>query len=227
VAIDDKPTVVILQQMKKDLDGDIDRDLRNATTAGVLALIPGVGAAIQSLLDGKARQNVERRWVQLFADLHERIEEIHDSIPDDTYYGSEEFQTLLALAYQQLLTTHDREKLKMLADALANSGSATFQEDDKEEYVHILRDLSVRDIQVLLLAEYMGSREFLMSGARGKLAEEDLCHLSRLIGLGLVVETSVPDPDGRITRRRFRTSHAGNRFLVFINIATKGDKSVR
>src|SRR6202789_1214493 len=211
MAIDDKPTVVILRQMKNDLDGDIDRDLRNATTAGVLALIPGVGAAIQSLLDGKARQNVERRWVRLFADLQERIEAIHDSIPDDNYYGSEEFQTLLALAYQHLLTTHDREKLKMLADALANSGSTAFQEDEKEQYVHILRALSVGDIRALRLVQYMGSREYLLSGARGRLAEEDLCHISRLIGLGLVVDMSTPDPDGGFTHRRFRTSHAGSR----------------
>jgi hypothetical protein len=43
-----------------------------------------------------------RRWIQLFVDLKERLESIRDSIPDSEFYSSEEFQTLLALAYEQL-----------------------------------------------------------------------------------------------------------------------------
>jgi hypothetical protein len=84
-----------------------------------------IGSAIQSLVDGKAHRNVERRWIQLFVDLKDQLEKIRDSIPHESYYNSEEFQTLLALAYEQLWTTHDREKLRMLAAALANSGSAS------------------------------------------------------------------------------------------------------
>lgn len=112
MAIDDDPLSVSLRQAKGDLDHDVERDLRQASIAGILSLIPGVGSAIQSLLDGKAQRNLERRWVQLFADLKEDVEEIRDSIPDQNYYASEEFQSLLAQAYQQLIETHDSAKLK-------------------------------------------------------------------------------------------------------------------
>ena len=139
MAIDDDPLSVSLRQAKGDLDHDIEQDLRQASIAGILSLIPGVGSAIQSLLDGKAQRNLERRWVQLFADLKEDVEEIRDSIPDQNYYASEEFQSLLAQAYQQLIETHDSAKLKMLAAALANSGTAAFKTDDKEVYIRVLR----------------------------------------------------------------------------------------
>jgi len=54
MAIDDDPLSVSLRQAKGDLDHDIEGDLRQASIAGILSLIPGVGSAIQSLLDGKA-----------------------------------------------------------------------------------------------------------------------------------------------------------------------------
>ena len=55
--------------------------------------------------------------------MRKRIEEVRDQIPDAAFYCSEEFQTLLALAHEQLWTTHDKKKLKLLAAALANSGT--------------------------------------------------------------------------------------------------------
>ena len=54
--------------------------------------------------------------------MRKRIEEVRDRIPDAAFYGSEEFQTLLALGQEQLWTTHDKRKLKLLAAALANAG---------------------------------------------------------------------------------------------------------
>ena len=64
--------------------------------------------------------------------IRKQIDAIRESIPDDSVYGSEEFQTVLALAQEQLWTTHDREKLRLLAAALAHSGAKEFQADDKE-----------------------------------------------------------------------------------------------
>jgi hypothetical protein len=111
--------------------------------------MPGIGSAIQSLLEGKARQNVDRRWLELFIEMRKRIEEVRDLIPDVTFYGSEEFQTLLALAQEQLWTTHDKGKLHLLATALANSGTEGFQNDDKESMVRVLRAMSPTDVKNL------------------------------------------------------------------------------
>jgi hypothetical protein len=84
--------------VREDLEGGIDSDLGSAAVAGLLHLISGVGSAIQSLMDGKAKQNVEPRWLEVFVKHRKRIEEISDFIPDEAFYSSEEFQTLLARA---------------------------------------------------------------------------------------------------------------------------------
>jgi hypothetical protein len=101
MSIDD-PIEVNLEHLNRDLDAGIESGLTGATVASILSLIPGAGAAIQSLLDGRAKDNVQRRWVDLFVEMKKRIDEIRASIPDVTFYGSDEFQTLLALAQEQL-----------------------------------------------------------------------------------------------------------------------------
>lgn len=234
MAIADNPIEVRLQQLKEGLDSDFERDLSGATIAGVLSLIPGIGSAIQSLIDDKARRNVERRWVQLFADLKTHLEEIRNLIPDEDYYGSEEFQTLLALAYEQLLTTHDREKLRMLAAALANSGSTPFQVDDKELMIRALRSLSPSDIKNLD-HEYL--KNWVPLTKRIDYGADVLGSLSRLASSGLVIERFLrPNPnasdDERLRSlldsppwRAFQLSPFGERFLAFVASPGPGQRS--
>jgi hypothetical protein len=91
MSIDD-PVHAELQSLTQDLDASIQDGLAPLTVAGILSLIPGVGAAVQSLLDGRAQANVQRRWIELFVEMKKRIEEIRASIPDYTYYSSENFK---------------------------------------------------------------------------------------------------------------------------------------
>ena len=217
MAIDDEELEVRLRQDQESLDSDINRDLSQAAIASILDLIPGIGAAIQSLLDSKASRNVEKRKIQLFVDLKDKLREIQDSVPDATYYSSEEFQTLLALAYEQLLVTHDRDKLKMLASALANSGNSEFQPDDKEMMVRTLRTLSPGDIKIL---DHENLKGWLPIIKRFEYGHEVLCSLSRLASAGLVVESfpnplPIPGTEQR-TWRTFQLSTFGERFLKFI-----------
>ena len=81
----DDPIEVHLEQVKRDLDDSIEGELSSVTVAGILSMIPGAGAAIQSLLDGRARANVERRWLELFIEVRKRIEEVRDRIPDAAF----------------------------------------------------------------------------------------------------------------------------------------------
>jgi hypothetical protein len=225
MAIADSPIEVRLQQAKEGLDTDIGRDLAGATIAGILSFIPGIGSAIQSLVDGKAHRNVERRWIQLFVDLKDQLEKIRDSIPHESYYNSEEFQTLLALAYEQLWTTHDREKLRMLAAALANSGSASFQADDKELMIRTLRNLSPSDIKNLD-HEYL--KNWVPLTRRIEYGAAVLGSLARLASSGLVIEKLLrPNPNAVTEQkmaslldsppwRTFQLSPLGERFLKFV-----------
>src|ERR1700694_375014 len=128
---------------------------------------------------------VERRWVELFLERRRSIEEMRGLVPDVAFYRSEEFETLLALAHEQLRTTHDKEKLQMLASALANSGTEDFRNDDKELMLRTLRDISPSDLQTLKNENLTG---WLPLTKRIEYAPEILSSLSRLASLGLVIE---------------------------------------
>lgn len=154
---------------------------------------------------------------------------IRDSIPDESYYGSEEFQTLLALAHEQLWTTHDRKKLKMLAAALANSGSAPFHADDKELLIRALRNLSPSDIATLdhqNLKGWTPVEKHMVYGA------DVQSSLSRLAASGLVVDILLSpnagaEPGQAVDidpppKRAFRISPFGERFLEFVASSEAG-----
>jgi len=219
------PIDVYLELAKKDLGSGITDALAGMTVAGVLSLIPGVGSAIQSLLDGKARANVDRRWLELFIEMRKRIEEVRDSIPDPAFYGSEEFQTLLALAQEQLWTTHDQNKRKLLAVALANSGTEEFQNDDKELMLRALRAVSPNDLKTL---DHENLKGWLPLTKRIEYHPDVLGSLSRLASQGLVMEKFLrPNPNTsngqklaslleRGTWRTFQLSPFGERFMKFV-----------
>ena len=219
MAIDD-PVEVHLEQARQNLDSDITRDLGGATVASILSLIPGVGAAIQSMLDSEARTRMEQRLLELFIDLKARIEQIRSLIPDQNYYGSEEFQTLLFLALQQLVTTHDRKKRKLLADALANSGATPFQDDDKELYLRLVRDLSVRDIATLGDSRLLSS---ISPEAHITYTADEIAQLSRLAGMGLLIEQHITGwgggPPGIGNDRHYQIAELGRSLLRFISEA--------
>jgi hypothetical protein len=224
MSIDDS-IEVHLERLKQDLDVGIEGGLTGATVASILSLIPGVGAAIQSLLDGRAKDNVQRRWVELFVEIKKRVEEIRTSIPDLDFYGSEEFQTLLALAQEQLWTTHDKEKLRMLAIALANSGANEFRNDDKELMLRTLRAISPSDLQTL---NHENLKGWLPLTKRIDYSPDILGTLSRLASLGLVTERILrPDPNASDEQklvsllkfgawRTFQLSPLGERFMRFV-----------
>ena len=131
------------------------------------------------------------RVVKAFA---ERLKHIESKIPNREYYKSEEFQSLFMLLAERLHTTHDHEKLKMFGDALGNSGSSDFQTDPREDFVRMLRDLSLADLLELKLyapRRYKGQdaeRGFQMRSKYKNLVNERLSRATRLIGLGLLEE---------------------------------------
>jgi hypothetical protein len=82
--------------------------------------------------------------------MKEEIDKVKEESMNLDYFASEEFQTLLALALEQLQTTHDKDKLKLLGAALAHSGFKEFDaETRKEMFIRALRDLSAAHIQML------------------------------------------------------------------------------
>lgn len=119
--------------------------------AGVLSLVPGVGAAVIELMTELAIQRTNNRVKEMFEHFTTKIREVGEEKVDRGWFRSEEFQTLLYEAFSQLNVTHDREKIEMLGVALANSGAPGFKEEERKDlFIRFVRDLTRQHLKVLV-----------------------------------------------------------------------------
>jgi hypothetical protein len=106
-----------------------------------------VGVPILDTLRDLKQKRINDRILEVLTDMENQSKK--NTINKD-YFKSEEFQTLLALMLEQLASTHDKEKLHLLASALANSASAGFSaETRKELFMRILRSLAPEHVKML------------------------------------------------------------------------------
>ena len=125
--------------------------LVSSGVAGVLSLIPGVGAAVTELMTELAIQRTNNRVKEMFEHFTNKMREIGETKVDREWFRGEEFQTLLYEALQQLHGTHDREKIEMLGVALANSGAPGFEaEERKDLFIRFVRELTRQHVKVLV-----------------------------------------------------------------------------
>lgn len=125
--------------------------LLSSGVAGALSLIPVIGAAVSELMTELAIQRANNRMNEMFEHFTSKIREVGEDSVDREWFRSEEFQTLLYEALRQLHVTHDREKLEMLGVALANSGTASFKEEERKElFIRFVRDLTRQHLKMLL-----------------------------------------------------------------------------
>lgn len=141
---------------------------------------------------------------------------------DERYFRSSEFETIVFLLVEKLHTTHEREKLKLFA-ALVNSGNFEFRGDDKEQFVHVLRDMTLDDFTVLKHKNLKGWTPHVKSF---KYAPEILCSLHRLDFMGLVQMNVRPSANivGDVTT--YSLTGFGERFLRFVETAAPAARTV-
>ena len=122
----------------------------NETLNALIAEIPVGGGAISSLLAGRAQRKMLERVTDVFEALKERLGQVDERKVDKAFFESDEFLTLLTLTLEQIQTTHDKIKLRMLAVGLANSAAFDFaSESRKELFLRILRDLAPEHVSML------------------------------------------------------------------------------
>ena len=152
-----------------------------------VAGIPYAGGPILEIMNGLAQRRVGERLNVVFAAMRQQLELISKEKVNQAFFDSEEFQSLLYLLLERLHATHHQEKLKTFGRALGNSASTDFQEDDKEQYIRTLRDLSLEDLQTLQkLAEIQKLPSHLRASG---LVKSENPSVARMVGLGLVHET--------------------------------------
>lgn len=222
MAIDDAPSDILIRQVDEEITADSYLPAK-LTKLGFQIVIPqliglqGIPAILTSFLKNSSTR-FERGFLTICKELSAQQKRIEAKIPDQQYYESEEFQSLLALVIERLYTTHDEAKLLAFGAALANSGSSDFPcEEEKAEFICILRDLSLRDLRILSDKRLTGWTPHL---ARIEYDSEVRSSLSRLTGMGLVLENlqDIPMFAGASPppKRTYSLSPSGDRFLKFI-----------
>jgi hypothetical protein len=219
--IDDASGVVI-RQVREDLAGasylpaSLIRLGVSAAMAASLVKYPFISQIVISLL-ASSTTRFEERFLIVAEELDAQQKRIESKIPDQRYYNSEEFQTLIGLIIERLHTTHDREKLKIFGDALANSGSREFQSDDREDLIRVLRDVSPAELQTLCQFQRNQSTGPANSGGYNS---AELTRLSRLASMGLVHDQRLSGFDGgpQVGKDRiYVLSDFGATFIRFIS----------
>jgi hypothetical protein len=149
VPIDDEQAdfaLAVTEEAKR----SVQAKLVSSGVAGALSLIPGVGAAVTELLTELAIQRTNDRIKEMFDYFANKIRDMGEEKVNHEWFRSEEFQTLLYEAIQQLHAIHDRRKIEMLGFALANSGESEFRDVDKDLFVRLVRDISQHQSRLLL-----------------------------------------------------------------------------
>ncbi len=187
MAIDDR--------LEKALDfysTELETDIPKKIVSTAIAQIPHFGTEINKILFGDAQRRVAERAKDVFDAVKERVEKVEESKIDKEFLKSDEFMTILILAVGQLQTTHNREKLRMLANAIANSGFVDFSSDSKKElYLRIFGSLAPEHVAML---GFMRAKPPLPQTTRGisrpivAPSGADLVVLQNLAAQGLVDE---------------------------------------
>jgi hypothetical protein len=185
-------------------------------TAAFLVKHPFACQVITSFLTGSSSR-FEERFLLVAEELEKQQKSIEDRIPDKGYYESEEFQTLFALLIERLHTTHQQEKLKMFGKALANTGREDFQNEDKELYVRLIRDLSETDLLSLVDPRLQSSSP----QTPHTYSVHEIARFSRLASLGILVEQRYTGygggPPTPGTDRHYFMAELGRDLLRFIS----------
>ncbi len=184
MSLTDRVTIAIeLHKYGSKMDGG------NEALNALVASIPLAGGPLSSLLAGSAQRKMVERVTDVLEALKQRLEQTEDSKVDRAFFESDEFLTLFTLTLEQIQTTHDKNKLNMLATGLANSAHIDFvSESRKELLLRILRDLApehVSMLQEMKPVEHFGKRvgRVIDSPVGGRLAV-----LQHLAAQGLVTE---------------------------------------
>ena len=145
MAIDDE-LEISLAQLANSAEADPGHEVINIA----IKMIPIVGSGIDKLMSDLAQRRLVERILDVFGQMKSQLYVLMEDQIRKEYFTSEEFQTLLALALQEIQTTPDRKKLEMIAAALCNSGKVQFQaETRKELFVRVLRSLSPEHIGII------------------------------------------------------------------------------
>jgi len=115
----------------------------------LVSSIPTVGPIMTSVYSEVVTVALQKRRENWERSIEDRLEAIEDSKIVDKLVGNESFVTCLVQATMQAMQTHQEEKYKLLANAVANSIDSELSEDKKQIFLRWIERYSDLHIQIL------------------------------------------------------------------------------
>jgi hypothetical protein len=141
----------VAAEIQEESEQTVQNILVKSGMAGALSLIPfGVGSTINQMLTELAFRRTNERMKRMFDQMAGHIRELGQEKIDREWFRGEEFQSLLFEAIHQLHVTENEEKIRMLGNALANSGATEFKDESRKEiFLRLIRELAPQHIKLL------------------------------------------------------------------------------
>lgn len=131
----------------KSLDKAAEAYFENTTFRALINAIPYVGGSLDVLLSSKGKKIVEGRIVAFVEQLRKDVGDLKEDAIDRTFLESEEWFDLVIKTIEHSSRTRDVEKMKLYSKILrAAVIKRDRKENDPEEYLNVLAELSPREI---------------------------------------------------------------------------------
>lgn len=116
----------------------------------MLNLIPYVGGSLVELSAGKGQQIIDERRDEFLWLLSERLEKIEEQTVKKDFFETPEGFDLLVKALDENRKTRSRDKRELYARILAGAATASpgAESSSAEEYLYIVSDLTLRELEV-------------------------------------------------------------------------------
>jgi hypothetical protein len=137
---------------------------------------------------GAKSYTVLKEKVETFIqDVNQKLKQRSDLIDND-FLESDEFACLSYATLQKVATTHQREKIKLFSNIIANSTTVKYSEVEyKEQFLKIVDDLDPIHIQVLkFVNEKIGEKPVNIQVSRGTVVSLD--EINKHVAPGFTVE---------------------------------------
>lgn len=197
--------------------------VRAAILAGVNA-IPYIGSPLGSLMDSYIPTQKEKRIFKFIDEISQEVEKVKDKVKQDNIH-TDEFAFLFEKTFKGVFDNYQKEKIDaykaIFINALIDKGN--IETEQKEVFLHILDNLTVRHLRILAVVNAHNSGDLTQTVQQyyPSYAQEEIYYImDDLRNMGLIPAKGQLYDQG-LNVNFNQLSETGKRFVQFISIADK------
>ena len=129
---------------------DIEVGIVKGIVKGAVSLVPVAGPIMTAVYDEVVSTSLQKRRAEWEKTIEQRLENLEDDRIVDKLVGNESFVSCLVQATREALSTHQKEKIETLANAVVNSIDSSLEDDKKQIFLRWIERYS--ELHILVLA---------------------------------------------------------------------------